>query len=76
MAPKKVPFLLLAGMEITRQQPGVGGGHHLHPDGPRLTVPVAIMDWFSRYVVGLAAVQQEVSLDGRPPENCALAKLL
>ena len=33
-------------------QPGVGGGYHLHPHVPGFLYLVAIMDWYSRYVVG------------------------
>ena len=29
----------------------MGCGHHLHTDGPGFSVPVAIMDWYRRYVL-------------------------
>ena len=32
-------------------QPGVGDGHHLHPHGRGFHYLVAIMDWYTRYVV-------------------------
>jgi len=34
----KIYPYLLRGMEITRPKPGLGNGHHLHPDGARLRV--------------------------------------
>lgn len=32
-------------------QPGLGDGHHLHPDGGGFVYLAAVVDWFSRKVL-------------------------
>src|SRR5512144_869915 len=43
--------LLIARADDRAAKPSVGRRHHLYPDGPRLFLLVAIIDWFSRAVL-------------------------
>jgi len=36
---------------VEPRQPGVEHGHHGHPDGSGFVYLVAVMDWFSRFVL-------------------------
>ena len=59
-------------------EPSVGDGHHLHPDGARLCVCAAVVDWLSRRVLAwklsitlevgfcIEAVEEALSRHGKP----------